>query len=193
MVLAQGLDSDAAAIAAFAGPALVPARHPLAHVSLASNAIRLRDIAGSELCFTGPGAGPDVTAVTVLDDVVEALSVRDYSTHARHITDGAAEGAHAHSHPSDKRDGGVVPPTTAWFLRITSDTLLPPGAEIVDLLGSHGVWAERATVRDWGDGGESQALLTYPCARPRIERAAAAFAAATGSTTRLFRALEPLA
>ena len=82
VVLAEGLDVDAAAIAAFAGPALVPARHPLAQVSLASNALRLRDIAGSELCFTGPGAGPDVTAITILDDVVEAVSVREGAGHS---------------------------------------------------------------------------------------------------------------
>ena len=72
VVHAAGLASDAP-VAAFAGPAFVPERHPLARVHQALNGLCLRDIAGSQLCFTGPGAGPDVTAVTVLDDVVEAV------------------------------------------------------------------------------------------------------------------------
>ncbi len=33
--------------------------------------------------------------------------------------------------------------------------------------------------------------LTYPCARPQVERALSALSAATGCTARVFRALEP--
>jgi len=173
VVQVEGL--EVAPIAAFAGPAFVPEDHPLAHVHQASNALCLRDVAGSQVCLTGPGAGPDVTAVTILDDVLEAAS-----------TPGPG------SSSTEALPGLVVPPSTAWFVRVTSPAALAPGAEIADMLGAHGVWARRTT-RNTRDGGDSQSLLTYPCARPRIERAAAALAAATGSATRLVRALEPLA
>ena len=185
VVRAQGLESGAPAIAAFAGPAFVPANHPLARVHQASNALCLRDIAGSHLSFTGPGAGPDVTAVTILDDVLEAASRPEDTAQAHHRVSGA--------NGDSKGSAGVVAPHTAWFLRVTSDFPLPAGSEMADLLGAHGVWSERTTARYIRDGGESQAFLTYPCERPRIERAAAALTAATGATARTLRALEPLA
>jgi len=79
--------------------------------------------------------------------------------------------------------------TTAWLARVSSAAGVPPGANIARLLGAHGVWAERTTVRDTRHGRESLAILTYPCTRAQLEPAAAALAAATGSTTRIFRAL----
>jgi homoserine dehydrogenase len=170
---AAGLGLDRAAVAAFAGPAFLPDCHPLARVHSVSNGLRLRDIAGSELCFTGPGAGPDVTAVTVLDDVLEATAPWTQN-----------------AWPATSRVGLPLPPTTAWFVRATSATALPPGAETAALLGSHGVWVERTTDRNTREGNESLAFLTYPCGRAQIERAAAALAAATGSTTSIFRALD---
>ncbi len=172
VVHAAELASDAP-VAAFAGPAFVPERHPLARVHQALNGLCLRDIAGSQLCFTGPGAGPDVTAVTVLDDVVEAVV-----TPVRECW------------PTTERSGLTVSPATGWFVRVSSAGL-PHGSDIANLLGAHGVWAERTTARDSRDG-KSLAILTYPCARHRIERAAAALGASTGSTPRIFRALEPL-
>jgi homoserine dehydrogenase len=175
VVHAAGLESDAATVAAFAGPAFVPETHPLARVHQALNGLCLRDIAGSQLCFTGPGAGPDVTAVTVLDDVVEAVV-----TPVRECW------------PASARSGPAMSPATAWFVRVGASTRLPLGADIAHLLGTHGVWAERTTVRNTRDGSESLAILTYACARTQIERAAAALAAATGSTPRIFRALERL-
>jgi homoserine dehydrogenase len=174
VVHADGLDARGAAVAAFAGPAFVPASHPLARVNQVTNGLCLRDVAGTELCFTGPGAGPDATAVTILDDVLEA-----------------AAGAPAWR-PASAPPGLAVAPVTAWFVRLTSTAPLRHGAEVDDSLGAHGVWTERTSGADSRDGLESRAVLTYPCARPQVERAAAALAA-TGCATRLFRALEPLA
>ena len=173
VVHAAGLGVDRTAVAAFVGPAFLPDGHPLARVHSVSNGLRLHDIAGSELCFTGPGAGPDVTAVTVLDDVLEAT----------------APWAQNES-PATARVGKALPPTTAWFVRVTSAMALPPGADTAVLLGSQGVWVERTTGRNSRDGIESLAILTYPCGRDQVERAAAALAAATGSTTSIFRALD---
>ena len=57
-------------LTAFCGPAFVPGHHPLARVSGVQNAVRLRNV-GGDLFFAGPGAGPEVTAATLLDDAAE--------------------------------------------------------------------------------------------------------------------------
>ena len=76
VVHAEGIAyaGGATPIAAFAGPAFVRDEHPLARVHQAGNGLCLRAISGSQMCFTGPGAGPDATAITMLDDVLEAAS-----------------------------------------------------------------------------------------------------------------------
>ena len=174
IVRVEGLEARGAAVAAFAGPAFVSAGHPLARVNQVTNGLCLRDVAGTELCLTGPGAGPDVTAVTILDDVLEAAA-------------GEPAG------PACAPPGLAVAPPSAWFVRVTSAAPLPHGADVADLLGAHGVWTERTSGADSRDGRESRASLTYPCTRPQVERAVSALSAATGCTARVFRALEPLA
>jgi homoserine dehydrogenase len=178
IVHAEGIAPPAGAtpIAVFAGPAFVRDEHPLARVDQAANGLCLRALSGSQLCFTGPGAGPDATAITILDDVLEATS-----PWASLLS------------PAVARPGLVEAPTTGWLLRVTSESALPPAVEIADQLGAHDVWAERTTPRDTRDGRETESFLVYPCDRSRIECAAAALAAATRSKTRVFRALEALA
>ena len=55
---------------AFVGPALVGNRHPLGAVNGSTNGIVLH-AAGGQQFYSGPGAGPDVTAATLLDEVAE--------------------------------------------------------------------------------------------------------------------------
>ncbi len=57
------------------GPAFVPASHPFAQVEGVTNILSIGRGASAVL-FSGPGAGADVTALTVLDDVVEAMAGR---------------------------------------------------------------------------------------------------------------------
>jgi homoserine dehydrogenase len=57
-------------LTAFCGPAFVPGVHPLARVNGVQNAVLLRKASG-DLFFAGPGAGPEVTAGTLLDDASE--------------------------------------------------------------------------------------------------------------------------
>jgi homoserine dehydrogenase len=59
---------------AWVGPAFVPLTHPLATVDGALNGIRLSSRYVPDLFFSGPGAGPDITAATLLDDTVEIAS-----------------------------------------------------------------------------------------------------------------------
>ena len=66
-------ERDAAGVRAFVGPAFLPATEPLASLGGALNGIRLDGRHVSNLFFSGPGAGPDVTAATLLDDAVQAI------------------------------------------------------------------------------------------------------------------------
>ncbi|MDQ3171610.1 MAG: homoserine dehydrogenase [Acidobacteriota bacterium] len=59
-------------IAAFVAPAWIPVSHPLAAFSGRDNAIVIEGRHIDRLVFAGPGAGPDITAATLLDDAVEA-------------------------------------------------------------------------------------------------------------------------
>jgi homoserine dehydrogenase len=158
-------------VEAFAGPAFVPFTDPLAGLHGTTNGIRLRDQADSVLCFTGPGAGPAVTAVTVLDDVLDA-----------------AGGMCAP--PIAMREARVRPPITRWVLRATGRGRLPGGAAIADLLGGYGVWAERTSAGSMA-GRETVWMLTYPCSRQRIDTAASAVAAGAQCDTLVLRALNP--
>jgi homoserine dehydrogenase len=54
----------------FVGPAFVRDDHPLARVHGALNGVLLHSRYAGPLFYSGPGAGPDVTAATILDDVV---------------------------------------------------------------------------------------------------------------------------
>ena len=106
-------ERDATGVRAFVGPAFLPAADPLASLGGALNGIRLDGRHVSNLFFSGPGAGPDVTAATLLDDAVQAASVE------RRI----------HERPR----GPVHPvfpssPATPWFVRVTFPGVLPGAA-----------------------------------------------------------------
>jgi homoserine dehydrogenase len=60
---------------AWVGPAFVPQAHPFAQIRGVTNILAVGR-GDSAVLFSGPGAGPAVTAATVIDDVVEAASAR---------------------------------------------------------------------------------------------------------------------
>ncbi|TAK14973.1 MAG: homoserine dehydrogenase [Acidobacteria bacterium] len=55
------------------GPAFVPSTHLFAGLSGVTNALELQPRVGPPITFVGPGAGPEITAQTILDDVIEAV------------------------------------------------------------------------------------------------------------------------
>src|SRR5260370_1009432 len=57
------------------GPAFVGGTHPLARVAGVTNGVVIDAPRGAQ-CYIGPGAGPDVTAETLLDDVAEIVRER---------------------------------------------------------------------------------------------------------------------
>jgi homoserine dehydrogenase len=96
-------------VAAFVAPAWVPASHPLASITGRDNAIVIDGRRIGRLVFAGPGAGPDITAATLIDDAIEAVAEGRAAEQATLRDD-----RHASREP--KR---VVPPDTGWFVRAT--------------------------------------------------------------------------
>ena len=120
---------DRAGVRAFVGPAFIAATEPLASLRGPLNGIRLDGRHVSNLFFSGPGAGPDVTAATLLDDAVQAASVD--------------------RPPSAKATGGRPPrqlspvfaasPATSWFVRVTFPGVVPAAQALVPLVASAGL------------------------------------------------------
>jgi homoserine dehydrogenase len=172
---------NADGVKAFVGPAFVPAEHKLSRIDGVENAVCLhgRPDAGSserpiDLFYAGPGAGPAVTAATILDDVAECYArPAEFASAARRETTEPVR---------------CDPATTAWFVRI-SGAGLPHGAEIADFLASYGVSLRRIAA----DGTSNETtcyLLTWPSPRARVERALAALSDATRCDTFCIRTLE---
>jgi homoserine dehydrogenase len=151
------------ALTAFVGPAWVSSRHKLAQVDGVENAVVLHGGAAGALFYSGPGAGPAVTAATILDDVMECVQTggRSFGESGRH--DG-----------SDLITEHAVAPSTGWFVRLAGTPALPTAARISDFLESCGVLVRRVSAGHHHSGRETCYLLTRSCARDRIQRALAA-------------------
>lgn len=91
-----------AGIAAFAGPAWIPATHPLAATSGRENGVLVEGRHIDRLYFAGAGAGPDVTAATLIDDAVEAARDQGRPLHDRPVSAPAA----------------IAAGETGWFVRV---------------------------------------------------------------------------
>ena len=127
-------ERDATGVRAFVGPAFLPSTESLASLGGALNGIRLDGRHVSNLFFSGPGAGPDVTAATLLDDAVQAASFeRKIPSFVK-----ASEGRHARLRP-------VFPssPATPWFLRVTLPGVLPGAAAVAAIVAAAGLPVER--------------------------------------------------
>ena len=121
-------ERDATGVRAFVGPAFLPSTEPLASLGGALNGIRLDGRHIKDLFFSGPGAGPDVTAATLLDDAIQAAS------YERRI--------------HDRPQPPLVPvfpasPVTSWFLRVTCPGVLPSAAAVAAIVAAGGLPVER--------------------------------------------------
>lgn len=180
-------------IHAFVGPAFVAGTHPLAHVSGVTNGIvippRLRQgyaghaaPASGAQCFIGPGAGPDVTADTLLDDVSELMAERRVRTPAPETSQTATSITRPHSGWFVRLDGRARPSTT---LGTGPSTALRAGeSDVADLLGSYGIWTTRVARR-----GDRIFVLTCPTSYGRLQSALDALQAALGLTAAAFPAV----
>lgn len=131
-----------ASAGAWVGPAFVPQAHPFAHVQGVTNILSV----GRGECavlFSGPGAGPAITAATVLDDVVEAVAAeRPRALGAPEIGAGVA-------------DRLRTPRTGAWFL--ATDHVTSSAGEFAEFLASNHLPAVTIVVEESRIG-----LITAP-------------------------------
>jgi homoserine dehydrogenase len=152
-------ERDANGLRAFVGPAFLPSTEPLASLTGALNGIRLDGRHVSNLFFSGPGAGPDVTAATLLDDAVEACAFRRAAAVPRPTIRPQAD---APQFPSA--------PATPWFVRVTCPGVLPSAAATASLVGAAGLPVQR--VADYATD-DSRWLLVGPHSRRDVDAAIA--------------------
>jgi hypothetical protein len=101
---------------AWIGPAFLPLDHPLARLDGVANALQLTNMSGDTLTFAGPGAGPEATALTILDDVAEL-----------HATAPTALAALSAIRPESRLPSVMVsrtlahPPHGSWFFEIRGE------------------------------------------------------------------------
>jgi homoserine dehydrogenase len=118
---ASAADWDDHGVRAFVGPAFLDNAHPLARVSGTTNGALIATATGTH-AYIGPGAGPDVTAVTLLDDLAEVVT----------------EGSVRPPEPPPTGDAvACARPATAWFARLPR---VDDSSAIAELLGSYGLW-----------------------------------------------------
>ncbi len=126
---------EEAGIEAFIGPALVAREHPLASLSGTLSGIQLSGTFISNLFFSGPGAGPDVTAATTLDDAIEAVSMsRRFPKRIARCSASAS----------------VSAPVTEWFVRARFPGVAPDATAAEALFSNAGLSVVATT--DAADG-----------------------------------------
>ncbi len=142
---------------AWVGPAFVGQSHPFAQITGVTNILSVGR-GEATVTFSGPGAGPDVTALTVLDDVVEAASGRAPC-----------------SLPSPEASVPVArhlrtPKAGAWFLAI--DRVTSSAGELAEFLSGNHLPALALACEDQRFG-----VLTAPARHSTLRAAVEAIAA----------------
>lgn len=164
----------AAGVEAFVGPALVPHGHALCQIDGVSNSVILSDAARGAVQHTGPGAGPAVTAATLLDDVVETVSQPRGRLHR-------PQGAGA--------SVALSAPRTAWLLRFDLHEHHPGFGSIFDALGSRGLTVSQAAGARSSGRSNTLYLLIEPQSREVIEAALRDVSASLGVASAALRVL----
>jgi homoserine dehydrogenase len=144
---------------AWAGPAFVPDDDPLSRINGVENGLRITGVNGHAVTFAGPGAGPEVTAVTILDDIVEIFT-------------GGLSSSSAHTDRPDRSELRFdEPPDGGWFVRTGGGIDLQP-AQVAEFFAARGV-PFLHLVSERGD----LVGLSAPAAWPAVQEAVAALRA----------------
>ena len=152
-------------LSTFAGPAFLSSSHPLARVHGVQNALQFRHRTAGELFFAGPGAGPNVTAATLLDDAEEI----------------AGEWLHDRlSNCGPWKHADPAAPLTDWFVRVSGHRF-PEHVEIANLLSAQGVHLRSALADSHNE--TQRWFLTHACPRSQITTALQALGRTTGCKT----------
>ena len=155
-------ERDTTSVRAFVGPAVLEATEPLASLGGALNGIRLDGRHVGNLFFSGPGAGPDVTAATLLDDAIQASSGRHRGAGPKRRVDVRRSG------PAPERSRAVFPaaPATPWFLRAAFPGVLPDAGAVAAVVASAGLPVEG--VADYSSAN-ARWLLVGPQSRRDVD------------------------
>jgi homoserine dehydrogenase len=145
-------------------PAFVDARHPLAAVEGAFNAVMLQGDAIRELTLEGPGAGGLETASAVIADMVSVL--------------GTASAGFLHDDPVrrslEQLPAGDVP--SPYYLRLEVEDRAGVLARLAQELANEGVSVARL-VQQPGDGHAVLHVVTHEAPAGRVQAALAAIRA----------------
>lgn len=119
------LADTGASAGAWVGPGFVPLGHPFARIQGVTNILSVGR-GDAAVLFSGPGAGPDVTAATVLDDVVEAASA---------ACDGRARSGLAPDSAERVAPRLRTPRAGAWFTAL--DHVSVSDGDLAEFLAAH--------------------------------------------------------
>lgn len=161
--------------AAYVGPAWVSARHAFSRLAALENGVAFRDATGARALYAGVGAGPDVTARALLNDVV-AVATTPRSRMAA---------------PFDARRVQVSANIrTPWFVdgSFRRDATNP--ARISELFGSHGVLFRRYEVVFAAGGVERIIGITFPQDATTVREATKTIQQVAGGNLLAFPAIE---
>ncbi|MBI4477778.1 MAG: homoserine dehydrogenase [Acidobacteria bacterium] len=166
-------------LAAFVGPAFVRRQHRLAQVSGPLNGFCLDGAYVDGLFYSGPGAGPDVTAATILDDAIEVTAAV-----APPVVPRAATAVRC------------IAPLTPWFLRVGSDGAATD-KQIAAVLREGGIQVERLSRNDASDPSDSAqgrpgelTLIASSASGTSLEEALSKLDAQARRSCHIFRVLE---
>jgi homoserine dehydrogenase len=123
--------SAPAGVSAFVGPAFVPSRHPLAALSGTLSGIHLSGRFVSDLFFSGPGAGPEITAATIIDDAVEAVTTAPKTPRA--VT------------RLPRVSALTAPPATEWLVKARFPGIVPDASAVTEIFAAQHVTVSHVT------------------------------------------------
>jgi hypothetical protein len=175
---------------AWVGPAFVDDSHLFARLDGVTNAIALTGDYGRASCFIGPGAGPEVTAATIIDDVVEAANAFTDTMEGRVFRPGRNPGSKDPGLHS--AESFTSPSPSSWFIRLGNGRAFA-ARDVAEFLATYhvpalqvtscdGLVAARTVPSSWATAqgvvdalnacGADACALPVVAAEPRINRVA---------------------
>ena len=136
---------------AWVGPALVDQAHPASRTTGVFNLVEFAGAASLPVTFAGPGAGPEITAATILDDVIDVATV------------GRPEPVRA-PRPTSAEELRL-PPFGAWYVRVAGGGMCI--ADVAEACAVHGLHATRIA-----NTGEAIAVRTLASPWSRVSELA---------------------
>lgn len=167
---------------AFVGPCWLPASHPLAGVDGRRNGVVLSGPQSGDCVHIGLGAGPDVTAATIVDDVLEAAAEEQDRRSALRMR-------RAQPRAAGTTARAVRAPATGWLLRLTPPRHRAPLAAIESLLRERGARTRGMLGMRSTPAADHVYALLEPCTRERVDALEAAARERLAAQTYACRAL----